>query len=277
LMARTLSPSGEAKAAAWSTAGSFAGGLEAGLVLWLAQRVSLSVIGIAMGALMLLPALLAFTISEPPPESSYWFRGRFGQIRREGLAVLRSRRRRWSVLLMVGPGCTCAAQPLLPALASHYGVGANGVLWINGVAGAIVLAAGSLLGLLVPSDWDRRLTYAGAGLMNAVGAIVLLAPSCPSVYFAGTLIYLLTGGIVFARVLALLLDVMGKDTNNTSTWFSALTVAGNIPIMSMTWLEGRLFHHFGVHGLLWTDAAGNLLMFAIVATVFLTGPSRLST
>jgi MFS transporter, PAT family, beta-lactamase induction signal transducer AmpG len=275
LMATMLSPSRQAKAAAWNQAGNFGGGvLGAAVVLWLAQRVPLHVVGLAMATLMLLPALSAFTISEPPPVASHWFRGRFREMGRECLAVMRSPRRRWSVLLLIAPGCTCAAQPLLPALASHYGVDANGVLWINGVAGGTVLAAGSLLGLLVPGEWDRRLTYAGAGFTNALSAIILLPANRPSFYLAGTLMYLLTAGFCNARYVALALDVVGPDISDASTWFGALVAIGNIPIVSMIWLEGRMFHHFGAHGLLWTDAAGNLLVFAVVVTVFLSRGSR---
>lgn len=67
--------------------------------------------------------------------------------------MLRSPKRRWSVLLLIAPGGTCAAQSLLPALASHYGVGGTGVMWTNGVAGGVVLALGLLSGVLVPGDW----------------------------------------------------------------------------------------------------------------------------
>jgi len=270
LMTRTLSADGQGKAAAWSEAGNFGGGvLGAALVLWLAQRLSLPAIGIAMAALMLLPALLALTISEPPPVSSYWFRGRFKKMGREARAVLQSPRRRWSVLLMISPACTCAAQPLLPALASRYGVDAQGLLWNNGVAGGILLAAGSLLGLLVPGEWDRRLTYVGAGLCNAAGAMVLVAHNRPSSYFAGSLIYLLTAGFCQARAVALTLDVVGNDIGDAGTWFSALTAVSGMAVVSMIWLEGRMYHYYGAHGLLWTDAAGNLLVFAIVVTAFL--------
>jgi MFS family permease len=270
LMATTFSRSAQGKAAAWLTGGNFGGGVVgAAFVLWLAQRASLPFIGIAMAGLLLLPALPAFTISEPPPASSHWFRGRFAEMRQECLAVLRSPRRRWSFLLLLAPGCTCAAQPLLPAFASHFGVGANGVLWINGVAGGGVLAAGSLLGILVPGDWNRRLTYAGAGLTNALGAMVLLAPNRPSFYFVGTMIYLLTAGFCQARAVALIMDVVDRDNGDASTWFSTLTAITNVPIAFMIWLEGRVFCDFGIHGLLWTDAAGNLLVFAIVAAVFL--------
>jgi hypothetical protein len=38
----------------------------------------------------------------------------------------------------------------------------------------------------------------------------------------------------------------------------------------MIWLEGKSFHSLGTHGLLWTDAAANLVVFAIVALVFAT-------
>ena len=94
LMATTLSPSAQGKAAGWSSAGNFGGGvLGAALVLWMAQKTSLHWIGIAMAALILLPALPAFTISERPPASSSWFRGRFAEMGREARAVLRFRPR----------------------------------------------------------------------------------------------------------------------------------------------------------------------------------------
>jgi MFS transporter len=271
LMATRLSLAGQSQASAWNMAGNFGGGvLGAAVVLWLAQRVSLPVVGLALAAMIALPSLAAFSITEAPPVATHWFQGRFHEFGKECLAVLRSPRRRWGVVLLLAPGSTCAAQPLLPALASHYGVDANGVMWTNGVAGGVVLAAGSLLGLLIPADWDRRLTYAGAGLANAFGAIVLLAANVPSVYFWGTLTYLLTSGLCNARYVALALDVIGPDIRDASTWYSALIGAGNIPIVTMIWFEGRMFHRLGTHGLLWTDVAANLLVFAVVAAVFLS-------
>jgi len=271
LMATLLSVPGQSQGSAWNMAGNFGGGvLGAAVVLWLAQRVSLPAVGMALAAMIALPSLAAFSITEAPLVATHWFQGRFREFGRECLAVLRSPRRRWGVALLLAPGSTCAAQPLLPALASHYGVGANGVMWTNGVAGGVLLAAGSLLGLLIPADWDRRLTYAGAGLANAFGAIVLLAANVPSVYFWGTLTYLLTSGLCNARYVALALDVIGPDIRDASTWYSALISAGSIPIVSMIWFEGRMFHRFGTHGLLWTDAAANLLVFAVVAAVFLS-------
>ena len=271
LMATMLSDSAQAKASGWNQAGSFGGGvLGAAVVLWLVGRFSLHAAGFAAAALVVLPAFLAFTIAEPAPIARSWIGGRFAQFRKEAVALFRSPRRRWSVLLLVAPGSTCAAQTLLPALASQYGVGATGVLWTNGVAGGVVLGLGALCSVLIPADWDRRLTYAGAGLTNAFAAILLLARNRPSVYLWGTLLYLLTTGLCNARFVALVLDVIGPDDRDPSTWFSVLLSASNIPLASMTWLEGQSFTKFGTHGLFWTDAAVNLVVFTVVAAVFAT-------
>lgn len=239
-------------------------------MLWLVARFSLSLAGLVAAALVALPAFLAFIITEPASATSAWFRGRLAQFRKEAVALFRSPRRRWSVLLLVAPGSTCAAQTLLPALASHYGVGATGVLWTNGVAGGVVLGLGALCSVLISADWDRRLTYAGAGLTNAFASILLLAGDRPSVYFWGTLLYLLTSGLCNARFVALVLDIIGPDDRDASTWFSVLLSASVVPIASMICLEGQTFTKFGTHGLLWTDAAANFLVFTTVALVFAT-------
>ena len=132
------------------------------------------------------------------------------------------------------------------------------------------MGLGSLCSVLIPGKWDRRLTYAGAGMTNALAAIVLLAAYRPSVYFWGTLFYLFTAGLCNARIVALMLDVIGPEGRDASTWYCTLLSAGNIPVASMIWLEGLSFHRFGTHGLLWTDAGANVIVFAIVALAFLT-------
>jgi hypothetical protein len=157
---------------------------------------------------------------------------------------------------------------LLPAIASHYGIGTSGVIWMNGVGGGVMLALGSLSGALIPGDWDRRLTYAAAGLTNAVAAIVLLAANRPSVYLAGTALYLLTQGLCWARSTALMVEIVGVETRDASTLYGVLNAIVTIPVLYMIKLDGLGFSRFGTHGLLWTDAAANLLVFVVVAAVF---------
>jgi len=165
LIVKTLSESAQSKAAAWIMAGQLGGGaLGAGVILWLAARIPIATVGVCVAVLVAVPGLLAFTIPEPLPESSAWFQGRLPQIGRELSAVVRSPVRRWSTLLLLAPGGTGAAQTLLPAIASHYGVGTSGVMWMNGVGGGVMLALGSLSGSLIPGDWDSATILATSRL-----------------------------------------------------------------------------------------------------------------
>jgi len=270
LMVTTLSPAAQSKAASWNQAGYLAGGALGGaLVLWLVTRMPVFFTGLIVALVLSLPALVALTIPEKEPPASHWFKGRLSAIGREIGGVFRSPLRKWSTLLLMAPAGTGAAQLLLPAIASNYGVGASGVIWINGLGGGIALAAGSLLGALVPGDWDRRIVYAAAGLANGVAGIVLVVVSGPTGYLVGTIFYLVTQGLCWARFTALIVEIVGPDTQDVSTLYSALSAAGSIPLAYMTWLDGFGYSKLGTHGLLVTDAAGNFLVFGIVLAVFI--------
>jgi len=180
-----------------------------------------------------LPGLLPFSISEPAPGPSPSLRELFKGIGKEIWDVIRTPERRWSAALLVAPGGTGAAMFLLPAVASHYGVGATGVTWINGVGGGVLMAFGSHCGTLIPSDWDRRLMYAFAGLLNACAALVLIVANHPSIYLAGTALYLITNGFGWAWFTALTAEVVGLEVRDASTLFTILNSAGSIPLIYM--------------------------------------------
>ncbi|HLK34531.1 MAG TPA: MFS transporter [Terriglobales bacterium] len=276
LMVKLLSATDQSKAAAWSQVGLLGGGgLSGALVLWLVARTSLVTAGFCFAALITLLGFLPFTIPEPPPAQSAWFRGRLATIGREMWLLVRSPERGWGTLLLLSPCSTGAAQSLLPAIASHYGVSASGVMWINGIGGSGALALGAWGGTLIPGIWDRRLTYAGAGVTNALAAVVLLAATRPSVYLVGTALYLATQGLCWARSVALIVDIVGPEARDPSTLYCLLNAAVTVPLLYMIWLDGVGFHHFGTHGLLATDACFNLIVFAIVAGVFITRGMRL--
>ena len=270
LMVTALSPAAQSKAAAWNQAGYLAGGALGGaLILWLVTRLTAFSTGLILALVLFIPSLVAFTLPEKEPAPAHWFKGRFAAIKREIGGVFKSPLRRWSTLLLMAPAGTGAAQLLLPAIASHYGVGASGVIWINGIGGGIALAAGSLLGALIPSDWDGRVVYASAGLLNGLAAIALTSADGATGYLVGTILYLVTVGLCWARFTALIVEIVGPDTKDASTIYSALSAAGSIPLAYMTWLDGFGYSKLGTHGLLLTDATGNLLVFSVVVTVFI--------
>ena len=136
LMVTTLSTAAQAKASAWQQAGQLGGGALGGaLVLWLVSRVRPVTTGMVLAVLVALPALVALTVAEPAPAPTPWFRDRLARIAGEIRTLIRSPRRRWGAVLLISPAGTGAALGLLPAIASHYGVGATGVMWVNGAAG----------------------------------------------------------------------------------------------------------------------------------------------
>ena len=271
LMVRILRLTDQPKAAAWTQVGVLGGGaLSGAMVLWLVARMSLFAAGICFGILLAVLGLLAFTIHETAPLPSPWFHGRFATIGKEIWGLARSRPRRWGTLLLLSPCSTGAAQSLLPAIASHYGVGGSGVMWINGLGGGGALALGALASTLVPGTWDRRLTYAAAGVTNALAAFFLLVANRPSVYLAGTFFYLATQGLCWARSIALIVEIVGPETRDASTLYSLLNAAVSIPVLYVVWLDGVGFRYFRTHGLLLTDALLNLVMFGVVVTIFIT-------
>ncbi len=66
-----------------------------------------------------------------------------------------------------------------------------------------------------------------------------------------------------------MVEIVGVETRDASTLYSVLNAIVTIPLLCMIKLDGFGFSRFGTHGLLWTDAAGNLLVFAVVVAVFL--------
>jgi len=270
MMVATLSRSGQAQASAWTQAGNLGGGaLGAGISMWLLARTPMAAAISATAAMMALPSLAALTVEESLPAQTAGFRDHLWKVGKELITVFHSRRTVWGLLLLASPVSSGAALNLLPAVASHYGVGAQGVMWVNGMAGGLVLALGSLLATLVPGEWDRRLTYAGAGLLNGLATLTLMAGDQSSVYFVGTVLYLVTTGFGYARFTALVMDVLGHGEHGVSTRYSLFLAAGNLPIAYVLWLDGQGFRRFGTHGLFGVDAAGNFLVFAIVMSAWL--------
>lgn len=270
LMVSSLSRAGQAHASGWTQAGNLGGGaLGAGITLWLLTRLSLPLATVATAAMVALPSLAALTIAERLPAVTAGLTDRFRKIGRELTAVFHSRQTLWGLLLLASPVSSGAALNLLPAVADHYGVGRQGVMWVNGMAGGLVLAFGSLAATLLPGEWDRRLTYAGAGMLNGLASLTLLAGDRPSVYYFGTVLYLVTTGFGYARFTALVMDVLGHGEHGASTRYSLFLAAGNLPIAYVLWLDGQGYHRFGTHGLFGVDAAGNLFVFAIVAAWWL--------
>jgi PAT family beta-lactamase induction signal transducer AmpG len=266
LIATTLPALGRTKASGWYQAGSLgAGTLAGGLILLLAQHLSKVQVGWVALALTGIPALSALTLSESPPSR---VRGRFAQeLRQMGKEITStfwSRKSVMGLFLMIAPIGTGAATSLFAGMAPDYHVDATQVAWLNGIGGGLILAVGALLGGMLPARWDRRVAYVVAGALNALVSVFLwVAPVTPASYFLGLAFYLLTTGLCYASFTALVFYLLGDAGRSISSRYTVLVSLSTVPIIYMTWLEGRGYQALGMRSVAAIDAIGNLVIVAI--------------
>jgi hypothetical protein len=124
---KTLAESAQSKAAAWIMAGQLGGGaLGSAVILWLAARVPVATVGVCVAVLVALPGLLAFTVPEPLPAPSGWFKGRLPLIGKELWAVA-------GRLFVDGARCFCShpEERALPRACSQRSLRITG--WVHPV------------------------------------------------------------------------------------------------------------------------------------------------
>jgi PAT family beta-lactamase induction signal transducer AmpG len=246
------------------------GALSAWVLVYMSSRVQQGTLGWIAGAMIRLPTLSALAT----PARQTLSKGNFGEsLRSVGVEFRRSF---WNwravpyIVYMLVPAGTGSAIGLLPGVAAQYHVDGDSVAWMNGLAGGLLLAAGSLSFAAIPWLLGRMRLSASAiilatfvNLMNAIALAVLwLGHLDPPTYFIGVTLYLFTAGISFAAFTAVILEFMGDAGTSGSTRYSLINSLGNLPVQYMILVDGWGGDHFGVHGL-----AGTECVVATVATV----------
>lgn len=276
LMANVLKEERLSRAAAWAQGGTLAAqALGGGLLLYLSQRLAIVVVATVAAILASVPALLALTVPEPPPQSSLRnLRASCVLMLRETRETLFSLKSLPGILLLLSPVGTGAAQGLFPALAAEYHVGEHGVEVLNGLFGGVLTMLGAFVAVIVPGRWDRRICYATSGLgASLIGIYLTFAPLTPAAYFVGVGLYLLTTGACWGFFLGVVMVTLGPAGAATSTRATILVCIGNLPIVYMTRVEGWAYSLFGVRGVPAIDAIGNLLVVLAVG-IWLTARLR---
>jgi MFS family permease len=164
-------------------------------------------------------------------------------------------------LTPVGAG---ALMNLFSAVAGEYHASTSAVFAVVAMAGALT-PVGALLGGLACDRFDRWRVYPIAGLAAAVSAgAAALLPLVPASYLIGGAMYALATGFCFAAGTALALELVGLRSAASSTRFTLFTAAVNVPVVYMTRLDGLAHAHFGVRGMLATDALANAVFGLIL-------------
>jgi MFS transporter, PAT family, beta-lactamase induction signal transducer AmpG len=274
MMGTLHSEASRRRASGFFQAGSLAfGALGIFVLASLAEKFSMGPLGWITAAFIVLPsfAALAAPASSSCPESSDTLKQTFGCIWHEFKTTFFRWRAIPYTLVMLFPMCSGAAIGLLPGIAQDYGVTGQQMAWMNGIAGALLTAAGSLAATLIPTRVRAPVAYLSVGVLNETTiAILWLAPLRPSTYFLGTTLYLFTIGACYALFTAVVLEFLGQSGKSGCSRYSIINSLGNVPVAYMTAVDGHGGKLWGARGLAGTDAVVGTIGAAILLAYFLS-------
>ena len=273
IMGSLESEIGRRRASSFYQSGSLViGALAVFALVSLSARLSIFDLGLILAGMIALPSLFALRAPPQPVIREAHAGEMLARIARE----FRRTFLRWQaipyVFLVTAPFCSGALIGLLPGLAVDYGVTGRQVAWINGLGGALLTAAGASTAALIPIRIRASIAFPIAGLINAAAAATLaLGPRSAPVYFAGTVLFLFTIGAGYALFTGVSLEFLGGSGKSGSARYAIINSLGNLPVVYMSFLDGRAYAHWGprampaADAILSSTAASLLLVHFIVS------------
>ena len=146
---------------------------------------------------------------------------------------------------------------------------------MNGLVGALAIAAGSLVITLVPARWViSRVALAFYILNGVVLAGMALGPMRPWNYLTGAVLYLFTTGCCYSASTAVLLEFMGPSGKSGSGRYSVINGLLNVPVLLMISLDGWGAAKWGARGLPAIEGTLALLTSVPMLVFILARPLR---
>ena len=232
----------------------------------LSGHLDLGSLGWIVAAMIVLPAFGALMAPRELVISEHTARQTTVLILRE----FKSTFLRWEAipytLLIACPSASGAMIGLLGELARDYGVTGQQVAWMNGIGGALLMSTGAFVASLIPVRVRATIGLLISGLINAATlAILALGPLRPAVYFTSTILYLFTIGACYAFFTGVVLEFLGGSGKSGSARYAIINSLGNVPVVYMTWLDGRGYALWGPRGMPGIDA----ILSAVSASILL--------
>jgi len=160
---------------------------------------------------------------------------------------------------------------LLPGLAVDYQISGRQVAWINGVAGALLMAVGALAATLISTRIRASVAFLSVCLVNeAALAVLWLGPLRPYVYLVGTVGFLFTIGACYALFTGVVLDFLGDSGKSGSARYSIINSLGNLPVTYMLLIDGKSYARWGARAMPGTDVLVGVFGGAILLAYFLS-------
>jgi PAT family beta-lactamase induction signal transducer AmpG len=246
------------------------GALSAWVLVWLSSRAGRDVLGLTAAAMIGVPSLLALWA----PRQEVTATGAFGATMKRIWMEFKATFWRWDALpytaCMVFPMASGAAIGLISGAAKQWGVGGDGVAWMNGLLGGMLMAAGSTAAAVLPARMRAPIMYMIVALINCAALCVLwLGPMTPSTYYLGVTLYLFTVGTCYAMFTAVVLEFLGHSGKSGSGRYSIINSLGNVPVLYMIALDGWGGEKWGARGLAGTEAVIGAVGAVILLAYFL--------
>jgi MFS transporter, PAT family, beta-lactamase induction signal transducer AmpG len=231
------------------------GALATWLLIRESSRVPATSLGWIAAALIGLPALSAFFAPQQPIVRSP---GVLHTLRILGNEC-KSTFLRWDavpyLLFLLLPAGTGSAIGLLPGVAHSYGISGDQVAWINGLVGALAIAAGSMMMAILPSRWPITRLGLIVYIVNALTlAGMAFGPTRKWTYLVGTVLYLFSTGCSYFVSTAVSLEFLGTSGKSGSGRWSIINSILNIPVLVMISVDGWGAARWGARGLPATES-----------------------
>ena len=183
-------------------------------------------------------------------------------------SVVASKSGVFALVLCFVPLGAGAAVGLFSAIAERWHASAELVAASTGTVGGLAAAAGCLAGGWLSDRMNRKVAYAAAGVVLALGAVAMaLLPHTAFFYGLLTLNYSFASGLCYGAFTGFALEVIGKGA--VATKYNALASLSNLPIWYMTLLLGWVSARHGATWMLLVDAgagfAGAAALLALLA------------
>ena len=246
-----------------------AAGLFSAVVVVLVRTLPLPIAATCLGLLVFAPTLLLVYFPAAPIPSGK-IRENFHAMTRDLGRVLRQTRTWIGLILFLAPVGAFALTNLFSSLGGDFHANENFVTTLNGPGVAIACSAGCLLAIPLCRRLRRRTVYLIAGTGAAIAATAMgLLPHTAAIYAVGVLAYNFFQGFNYTSFVALELEIVGPRNAVSGTMMAMLTASANVPISTMTWLDGHIHDTHGLRAMLFVDAASAAVTAAILLLIIL--------
>ncbi|MGB6690925.1 MAG: MFS transporter [Terracidiphilus sp.] len=242
-----------------------------GLMMLLAgevvHRFSPMVAASLMAAFVAGPMLLFLAVPAPGPDRLL-ARESFGRFWREVGLMLKQRDVVIALALFMLPAASFALTDVLGGWGKDFAASEHTVSLFAGAGSVAAGLAGSFALYPLSRRFALRPLYLGVGVAGALFTVsLLLLPRTPWAFAVVITGENLFQALSFAASNAITFEVIGPENPLAATIFTVLVAATNLPIVYMTFLDGRGYNSGGISGSYLTDAGISIAACLLLAFV----------